>query len=65
MKPWYQSKTIIFNLAATVAAFAVTAIEPLRALMSPTAYLIASTAVGLANVALRFITSQPLTTDKE
>lgn len=65
MKPWYKSKTIIFNIAATVAAFLATSIEPLRPFTTPAVFTFFSLGVGIANVCLRFITSQPLTTDKE
>lgn len=57
MKPWYLSKTIWFNVGAAVFAFLVTALEPLRVLMSPGAYAIFSTAVGVGNVVLRVITT--------
>ena len=65
MKPWYKSKTILFNLLATVVAFLATAIEPLRPMMTPENFTYFSLAVGVINVALRTITSQSLTTDKE
>lgn len=60
MKPWYTSKTIIFNLAASVIAFLAVSIEPLRPLMTPTVFTLFSLGVGIANVALRFITTQAI-----
>lgn len=65
MKPWYRSKTIIFNLLATVLAFVATALPQLETLMTPKVFIVFSVVVGIANVGLRFITTQPLTTDKE
>lgn len=60
MKPWYKSKTILFNLLATVAAFLTTAIEPLRPMMTPEVFAYFSLAVGVINVVLRYVTSQPM-----
>lgn len=65
MKPWYKSKTIMLNLVATIAAGIVAALPQLQGLMTPQNFAIASTVLGVANIGLRFITTQPLTTDKE
>lgn len=63
MKPWYVSKTILFNLVATVVAFVATFLPQLQALMTPQTFVLFSLGVGIVNVVLRFITTQAIGKD--
>lgn len=60
MKPWYASKTIMFNLLATIVAFVAASLPQLQSIMSPQVYVLFSLAVGVVNVALRFITTEAI-----
>lgn len=63
MKPWYLSKTIIFNLVASVVAFLAASLPQLQGLMTPKLFVLFSLGVGIANVALRLITTQAIGKD--
>lgn len=56
-KPWYKSKTLWLGVLTAVAG-AGPLMANWTAVMSPTTYAIGLTAVGAANVVLRFVTSQ-------
>ena len=61
MKPWYKSKTVWFNILATlvpVVGYAATSDSVLQQFMSPTKFAIYSTAIGMVNVVLRAVTTQ-------
>jgi hypothetical protein len=61
MKPWYKSKTVIFNILATlvpIAGYVATSDAVLQQFLSPTKFAIYSTAIGMVNVVLRAITTQ-------
>lgn len=63
-KPWYKSKVVWFNLAAAAAPVAAyLAANPafLQAYMTPAHFVTYTGAVGVANVALRFITTVGIT----
>lgn len=56
-KPWYKSKTVWLNVA-TVVAGGGPLVANFTGLVSPVTYAILLTFIGLANVALRFITTK-------
>jgi hypothetical protein len=58
-KPWWQSKTIWLNLALILGAFAEDFTGWLASIGITEGWLIG--ALGIANLALRSITTQPLT----
>jgi hypothetical protein len=60
-KPWWASRTIIFNAIAIAVATAVANIEALRALLPPAAFQWFAFVLPIVNVALRTITTQPVT----
>jgi hypothetical protein len=65
MKPWYKSKTIIFNILSVAAASVASAVESLRAIMTPEHFALFGVVVGMINVALRVITTEGVSTSKE
>lgn len=54
-KKWYKSRTVWLNVA-TVVAGASPLVANFTGLVSPFAYALLLTAVGVANIALRFLT---------
>lgn len=56
-KRWYKSKTVWLNVATAVAG-AGPLVANFTGLVEPFTYALLLTAVGVANVALRFITTQ-------
>jgi len=56
-KKWYQSRTVWLNIATCVAG-ASPLLANFTGLISPLTYAILLTAVGMANIALRFLTEQ-------
>lgn len=60
MKPWWQSKTVWLNFVATIVAGLTAFVPQLQPLMTTQNFALFSLGVGLANVALRFITTQAL-----
>ncbi len=65
MKPWFKSKTILFNLATAGAVFLAGAVEQLRPLMTPEHFVLFSLGVGMVNVFLRTITSEGISHSSE
>ena len=64
MKPWYRSRIVLLNLAATLATALVQLLPEVRESFTPMVYGWLAMGVGLLNVALRFVTTQPLGSDK-
>jgi hypothetical protein len=58
MKPWYKSRTLWFNALSGVAALLLTASEQQLFGVSGSTYAMA---IAFVNVALRFVTSDPIT----
>lgn len=56
-KKWYKSKTVWLNVA-TVVAGAGPLVANFTGLVNPLVFALLLTGVGLANVALRFLTDQ-------
>ncbi len=56
-KKWYQSKTVWLNVATAVAG-ATPLIANFTGLVSPFTYAMLLTAVGIANIAVRFLTTE-------
>ena len=54
-KKWYKSKTVWLNVATAVAG-ATPLIANFTGLVSPFTYALLLTVVGIANIALRFLT---------
>lgn len=65
MKPWYKSKTIIFNVLSVAVASLASGVESLRALMTPDHFALFGVGVGMVNVALRVVTAEGVSTSKE
>lgn len=59
-KVWWKSKTLWLQFLATIVAFLVTSLEPLRPYMTPEAFGVFVVVMGLVNVALRFVTTKPI-----
>lgn len=57
VKKWYRSKTVWLNVATVVAGSA-PLVGNFVGLVSPLTYAILMTAVGVGNIALRFLTDQ-------
>lgn len=62
-KPWYESKTIWANLLVTLAAILLLASEQLN--LSPEATQWLLFLAGVANILLRTVTDQPITTKRD
>ena len=58
MKPSYQSKTVLFNVVALLAA--VFALPELSALLGPTVVAQLPIIIAVLNIALRFVTKGPI-----
>lgn len=65
MKPWYKSKTIIFNILSVAVASVATGVESLRTLMTPEHFALFGVVIGMVNVGLRVITTEGVSTSKE
>jgi uncharacterized membrane protein HdeD (DUF308 family) len=65
MKPWYKSKTIWFNLSAGVVGVVAASVQAFAPFMSATHLGLFSLVVAAANVALRVITTEGVTTSKD
>jgi hypothetical protein len=60
MKKWWQSKTLWLNVAVAAGAALEMNLGLVQGMLKPHHYLAALVAVNAVNVALRFITSQPI-----
>jgi len=65
MKPWYKSKTIWFNTVMAALTVVASSLDMFQSSLSPTTYAAISMFVGVANVALRTISTANLTMSKE
>ena len=63
-KPWYESKTMWFNLISGALVLAGALVPGLRAFISPEGYEIITAAVVFGNAVLRSVTSQGITLQK-
>ena len=67
MKPWYKSKTMLFNLAVVggAAATGVVGVLPtLQSILGPHTYAIVFFSVSVVNIILRSVTTSAITTSK-
>lgn len=62
-KPWYRSKTILFNIGATAIGVSQAVLPFARPFVNPRTFGLLTTAVGVANMALRGITSDGIQRD--
>ncbi len=60
MKPWWKSKTLWFNVAMGVGAVLEAHIGLLRDQLGPSGYLAAMCVIAAVNIALRYVTTQPV-----
>lgn len=60
MKKWYKSKTVILNLAVAVLTVLESSTGVLQPLLPTHWFAFVAIALPVANVALRFITTQPI-----
>ena len=60
MKPWWRSKTIVFNLLSAMLISAETTFPTLKPFLGDVWYGVLFTIVCMINVVLRFITTQPV-----
>lgn len=63
MKRWWQSRIVLLNLVAVLVGALVQLLPEVRASFTPEVYGWASVGLGLLNVALRFVTTQPIGKD--
>lgn len=63
-KPWYQSKTMWFNLAVTGLGIASSAVPFLKPFVNPKTFGMLTTAVGMGNMALRAVTNTAIASSK-
>ncbi len=59
-KKWYQSKTMLLNLAVTGLGVASTVVPALRPFVNPRTFSLITTGLGMANTILRMTTNQPI-----
>ena len=59
-KPWWASRTVLFNALAAMAAVLEANFQVLKGFLGPEAYLLASILFAGVNVYLRFGTTQPV-----
>ena len=59
-KPWYESKTIWFNLIIAAMTMATAATPSLEPLMTPEVYGVLATGVAFINAILRLVTGKPI-----
>lgn len=55
-KPWYQSKTILFNIGVTAIGVSQAVLPFAQPFVKPRTFGLLTTAIGVANMALRGIT---------
>ena len=60
-KPWYLSRTMLFNLLVASLALAESQLQLLAPAVSKQVYAVLAFALPLANLWLRIITTKPLT----
>ncbi len=59
-KKWYQSKTMLLNLAVTGLGVASTVVPALRPFVNPRTFSLITTGLGVANTVLRMTTNKPI-----
>ncbi len=59
-KKWYQSKTLLLNLAVTGLGVASTVVPALRPFVNPRTFSLLTTGLGMANTILRMTTHKPI-----
>ncbi len=59
-KKWYQSKTMLLNLAVTGLGVASTVVPVLRPFVNPKTFSLITTGLGVANTVLRMTTHKPI-----
>ena len=59
-KPWYQSKTVWFNLLSGVSSVLATIVEKDWVAEHPEAIAVIGGVVAAINIALRFVTDKPV-----
>lgn len=62
-KPWYRSKTMLFNIGVTAIGVSQAVLPFARPFVNPRTYGLLTTAVGVANMALRGITRDGIQRD--
>lgn len=59
-KPWYTSKTVLFNAAIAAIGIATSATPYIEPYVSTEAFGLVTAGIGFANAILRFVTSKSL-----
>ncbi|MDN3441094.1 hypothetical protein QL898_05575 [Psychrobacter sp. APC 3279] len=62
-KPWYRSKTMLFNIGVTAIGVSQAVLPFAQPFVNPRTYGLLTTAVGVANMALRGITRDGIQRD--
>lgn len=61
MKPWYKSKTIIFNIVVSALVALEATFSALQGLLPANVYAVAVVVLAIGNSVLRIITTQGVT----